>query len=440
VVGSEDYQAIRNRLIQQLGGIYDTKTGALKNEQARAAEENSRREFVDKNHLDGLVYLALRQTQAEFNGPVALWDGARERSDGLANGPSLFDHLMHSQGYTGHLPAYSALLQIANTEGQIVFGRLGGIQLAHYFDQYHPDAGNKFREVPIENLFRDEKRIARAIHIAAVPLMHSAQEIAAGNKDPSINAELIADLPPQPEGIFPKPESPLKAPRDEVLAKTHRVVITEIAHAGLPLSPEVAARYLQLIRDELKPLGWEIIETDRAFGTLGRDLRLSSGIYDSATGALNVAALTELRKGVFTHLGITPAPDAILWVQVVPNVAQWHALYGSAVVRWDSAEQKAGPIIPCYRPCTFSTDGSIRTTSLDVQLRNPDDVLLYESRGGIEILQQLKGNQLVNLAPTELFQDSSREQPAVHAALRDLTLTPEQLDRELHPPPTPKAH
>jgi hypothetical protein len=39
----------------------------------------------------------------------------------------------------------------------------------------------------------------------------------------------------------------------------------------------------------------------------------------------------------------------------------------------------------------------------------------------------------VDLAPTELFHDIAREQPAVHAALRDLVLTKEQLDLELQP-------
>jgi hypothetical protein len=124
-------------------------------------------------------------------------------------------------------------------------------------------------------------------------------------------------------------------------------------------------------------------------------------------------------------------------VQMVPTVVQHH--WGD--VQWDGVNQSAITLGPVHSaPHLFggtnnpsSGDGGLRAASLLVQLRNADDALLYENRGGVQLLQQLNGKTPVDLAPTELFHDIAREQPAVHAALRDLVLTKEQLDLELHP-------
>jgi hypothetical protein len=100
-----------------------------------------------------------------------------------------------------------------------------------------------------------------------------------------------------------------------------------------------------------------------------------------------------MRKTVFTRLGVTPLPDAILWVQLVPTAVQHH--WGD--VQWDGVSESAitlGPVHP--GPHLFggsnnpnSGDGSVRAVSLLVQLRDTDDALLYENRGGVQLLQQL---------------------------------------------------
>ncbi len=429
VVGSQDYKAAFERFSRQLGGLYDPLTGAVKSQQMRAAEENARHEFIDKDHLDGYVLLSIRSTKASFDYDFAYWDGARERSDGRPAAPSFWENLNRANNFRGTLPAYSLLLQISNTGDQIVFGHFGAIQLAAYHDANHGKGVNDFLSVPADSLFRDDKRIERAVHIAAIPLLHSGQEIAAGQKDPSINSVLIGGLPPPPAAATPQPESPLKVGREQILAKTHRVVISTVGHSGITLASDVGQRYMALIRAELQPLGWEVIESDRAFSALGEAVRTSSGMYDPMTGVLNTARVSELRKGVFTHLGISPAPDAILWVQLIPAFTQHH--WGSVV--WDGVSQSAITLGPIEHVNSFAGEAGIRALSLLVQLRDPEDALMYEGRGGIQLLQQLKGKELVNLAPTELFQDKTRDQPAVHAALRDLVLTPEQLDSELHP-------
>jgi hypothetical protein len=53
----------------------------------------------------------------------------------------------------------------------------------------------------------------------------------------------------------------------------------------------------------------------------------------------------------------------------------------------------------------------------------------------VQLPQVLQGVELVNLAPEELFQDPARDQAAAHAALRELALPLQHIDRALHPPP-----
>jgi len=43
------------------------------------------------------------------------------------------------------------------------------------------------------------------------------------------------------------------------------------------------------IRDELKPLGWDITETNEPFRALGLAMRTAGDLYEPITGVLNAA-------------------------------------------------------------------------------------------------------------------------------------------------------
>jgi hypothetical protein len=436
VVGHETYDASFERLSRQLGGLYDPTTGTAKTEQLRAAFDNARREFVEKEHLDAYVVVAIALEKAPFTRDFARWDGALERSDGRLP-PSFIEAMKNPGTSSGTLPAYSLVLQLANPENKVVFGRKGGLQLASYFDPAHTKDGAEFLPVPGDSLFQDTKRIERAVRIATLPLLHSAEDIAAGSKDPAINGELIklSDLPAPPPGAAPKPDSPLRVPREQILASVHRVAVTMLERGEFPVTPEISKRYMALIREQLTPLGWELGETDQGFRVLGAAVRTSGGMYDPVTGVLDTERLSQFRRSVFRYVGMAPPPDAILWVQLVRTVAEHN--FGD--VQWDGVSESAIDLGPVRKALLGGSrnamvgNGAVVALSLRTQLRDANDVLLYDSRGGIQLLQQLKGKKPENLAPTELLQDATRERPAVHAALRDLVLTPEKIDAEQHP-------
>ena len=425
VVGSDEFTPLWQANRQKLGGTYDPVTGRVKPEQSHLADFSARGEYIEKYHLDGYVVISVRQVDARFNHDIACWDGACERSDGRAAPPSFFELLVNSATYSGTLQAYSLAIQLSNTANRIVYGREGGIQLAVYYQPGRRKAGNDFLPVPSASLFHDEARIDRAVHIATLPLIYSPQQIAAGAKDPSFHTELMSGFPAPPAAEPPVPPSPFKVPREQILENVHRVVVGVCDTAVPPLPRDAAERYVPLVLAALKPLGWQTIQSIRACGAITEATRSAGGIFDPVTGALETARLSAVQRQAFASLEITPPPDAVLWVQVVPTNAQHH--WGN--VQWDGASESAitlGPVRP--GPLLFGGterpqvgDGVIHAASLTVALIDGNDHGLYANRGGIELLQQLKTNKAhVDLAPGELLRDEKRNEAAVAAALHDL--------------------
>ena len=104
-VGPETYTASYDRIARQIGGIYDTTTGRPKSEQARAAADNARREWTEKDHLDGYALARIVTAKASFNRGYASWDSAVERSDGQLP-PTLRGAFFGTAPSNGTLPAY----------------------------------------------------------------------------------------------------------------------------------------------------------------------------------------------------------------------------------------------------------------------------------------------------------------------------------------------
>jgi hypothetical protein len=423
VTGPVDFEAARQKLLRQVGGIYDPKTGAQDAARAQAVTTNARREYIEQDHLDALVALAVSPRLAAVRSDLVEWDGARERRDG-GHPPRLIDQYFAGRTYyTGELSGFSLRLQLINSEGQVVYDRYGGIQLnAYYRPEGSPD-GIEILFVPEESLFRDDRRIERAVRATVMPLLHSPQEIAAGANDPAINTLLINDLPPAPDGgERPSRSQPAGLPRGEVLARTHRVVVARPPPGWRSAIPEEAIqRYQRLIQEELAPLKWELTESARPVELVDAALRASQGLYDPMTGKLDTARLLELRKSALAQLDISPVPDAILWVGFERQTVAYH--HGNAV--WDGASQSALTLGPAsHGLASQGQDGVVGALSLVVELRTLDDTLLYAGRGGVQLVQQVRGSKKVELAPVELFQDAARDRAAIHRALRELVLTP----------------
>ena len=445
VVGSDTYKATYDRFNKQLGGIYDGKTGLFKRDVYTAVYQNARREFASREKLDAFVHIRVVIRSASYGFDWANWDGVRERSDGKPPG-NAFAEFWNADTSQGTLPGISILLQIVSTQDRVLYGRHGGIQLAAYHD-WVKGSNIAFLHVPYEELLKDVQRVDRAARVATLPMLRTPKEISLGDEDPMINARQIdlATLPLPPAGQPFKDESPLLVPRDQILQSVRRVALTAINTDVYAMPEDVQQRLIAAIRQELAPLNWEIVDAPGA-----RDMLLAGlekvELYDKFTGKRDEAKASAIRKSVFSSLGMTPAPDAILWVGVTKSTA----IHRWGDVEWDGVSQSGitlGPVVQKMFGGSANTSagsGGIDAISLTTYLADANDTPLYRGRGGLQLTQKLKviaatyysggRGEPEDLAPTELFRDQARELPAVHAALRHLVLTPEALALELNPP------
>jgi len=440
VVGPDNYQAAFDRFNKQVGGMYDGTTGLLKEDVAGAVYSNALREFVKKERLDAYVIVRAVSSAANYFGQYARWDGVHDRSDGKL--PDIVARFLEMPNSEGQVPALSLRVQIVSSQDRVLFGRDGGIELTAYYDGY------TFVRVAKKDLLNDTARIERATRVATLPLVRTPREIADGDDDPEINAQKIhlKELPPQPPGQKEVRESPLLVPRDQILGSVKRVALSPIYPGPFKLPPDVQKRLMDLIREELAPLGWEIVDSPQARDVLLVKM-MESQLFDPLTGKRDEARATEIRKSVFRNLGTDRPPDAILWLSLVRT----SALQKMGDVAWDGVEQNAftrGPVVHKFWSGTAvvgAGTSSIAASSINMYMTDANDTVLYQSRGGLELLQSIKvttnyggyyqksDSDTVELAEGELFRDPAREKPAVHAALRDLVMTPETLQAELYP-------
>lgn len=441
VVLPDTYQATYDKFNKQLGGMYDVKTGELKEDIYNAVTQNALREFVSKERLDGYVYLRVVQEGADYYGIDASWDGVHDRADGKNTDTFLSE--WNAAGNRGIVPALSLRMQIVSAQGRVTFGRQGGIQLTAFFGMV-PGEGFTFVRVKPADLLKDLARIDRAARVVTLPLLRTPVEIRDGQKNPDINLALITakDLPAPPPAGPEQRESPLKVPRDQILASVKRVALSPVYAGDFDVPEDARARLLKLVPQELAPLNWEIIDSPKIREVLLSKL-LSSQVYDPFTGKRDAARVTELRKSVFKELGTDSPPDAILWLGVESSTA----LHRGGDVEWDGVNQNAftrGEVKKSLWAFNatgnaMAGQGSIKVSSFTAYMTDANDTTLYRSSGGIEVIQNLKLNynqaDPVDLAPSELFTDPFRETAAVRVAFQDLVLTPEALHALMNPEP-----
>jgi len=446
VVGPDTFKAAYDRFNAQMGGMYDPKTGTIREEVGKAIYQNARREFVSKERLDGYAIVRVQKRSASYAAFFMNWDGVRETSDGKPV-PNGVVRLLGASGYSGTLPALSITVQIANAQDRVVFGRAGGIQPASYFD-FARGVGYQFVDVATKDLLHDTARIDRAARVATLSLIHTPKEIWLGDDDPQINAEKIdlKDLPALPPSTPKRRESPLLVPREQILGSVHRVALSPINTGPFEVPEAVQKRLADLVRKELEALHWEIVDSPQAREVLHAKM-LESSLYNPLTGKRDEERAGAIRKSVFPLLGGGSLPDAILWI----SLTRTGALHQQGDVEWDGVNQNGftmGPVVKKFfggSALAGAGTGAVQVSSIAVYLADVKDTELYRSRGGLQLLQKLKftpaaygsyqpnDTDAIDLAPGELFQDAAREQPAVHAALRDLVLTPDELDAELNP-------
>jgi hypothetical protein len=446
VVGPDSYTKAYDRFNKAIGGVFDPMTGAARKDAFSTVYQNAAREFFTQERLGCIVMVRAVTVRSNTSNNFATWDGAVEYIDGQANGA--LTRFMFGNNGLGALGAVSLSLQLYNREGKLLFSRNGGVQLAMYMDRQHGAQNSDFLRVPRAKLLQDDKRIERALTYATVPLRYSADEIAAGDKNPAINTLAIASssLPQPPPGSAAKEESPFLVPRDQILGSIHTIVLGPLLTNGFTPPVEVAARYRSLVHERLVKLGWDVVDSDQLNSAFGAAIKQVGGLYDPMTGKVDPDRLRTLTQAAIKALSLAAPPDGIAIVALVKTSAVQK--FGN--VDWDGAQQSALTLGPAINRGTLfggtengsAGEGGISALSLQIMLRDTSGTVLYDARGGIQLLQQLSLKSersgrttnflqdYTNLAPSELFKNPDRDFHAVDVAMHELVMSPEEIAAE----------
>ncbi|MEY4588537.1 MAG: hypothetical protein RL497_613 [Pseudomonadota bacterium] len=426
---------IRNKFLNKMGGIYDPDTGQLKQEQAQAVQMAASREFFDTARLDARLLVNIVMREAKFYDADAVWDYVTECSLGHMPPSAVAKFFLGSTGITGVLSGYSVLVRLYNSQGKMIFGRYGGIQLASYYDPNSRKGFTGFLIVPKDQALRDAKRLERGVAIATLPLLQTAEQMAKNARDKNLNPELIKahmlDMPPL--GVSNVDKTSFIVPRATIIESTKKILLMPVQTVKIQVSEETKERYLKLIETELTGLNRVVQRGPNVADAMRQDLRTTKGLFDPNTGKYDEERVGSIRKKAITALNITPDTKLIY-----PVIEGTRAEYKNGIARWDGVNQNVFTLEPEKKRSFFdsthaSGEGSIRASSLTILLRDSEDKLLYSDQGGIEILEQMENQKAVTRAPSELFIDQSRELPAVRKALRALLKTEEEIKEEENP-------
>jgi len=156
VLPPEHGRAIRQRM---LGEVKRAGGGPLGADALAVVEDYSIRELLDEHGVDALIKPYLVVSSAELRGPVARWDGTRQRMlrmrDRLAVG-----------ALRGSVPGLSLLVVITSRSGEPLYAQRSGIELLARFGLQ----GEGFHRVPEGELWQDPERLRTAVERALEPL------------------------------------------------------------------------------------------------------------------------------------------------------------------------------------------------------------------------------------------------------------------------------
>ncbi len=173
VVPAEQYAAIWDQIVLQMGGLVDSSTGELDEDRFELARERLFMDLTDLFDADAVLYPEIWLVEAPFADGVASWDGTSENMVGF--GLRFLDALgaVLSNDDRGGLPqgtvsALSLVLIAEDMSGREVFSNAGGIQLLEKVGMDADDVST----VDAEQLLRDWERNAKALEIVLGPLVN----------------------------------------------------------------------------------------------------------------------------------------------------------------------------------------------------------------------------------------------------------------------------
>ena len=169
VIAAAESSSIMNSKIEQLGGMFDSRTGQVAKEKRTAVKEHLAQELNAKYGFDAYVAPKIVIVEANWSGNSAAWDGVTESVTGKTGFWAGFSN----SNMSGTIPAMSLFVVLRDkTESEGYYVGKGGVQLvAHYGETF----ASGFVDIPKSQWFIDKEKDVTAVDIALSALVNEPE-------------------------------------------------------------------------------------------------------------------------------------------------------------------------------------------------------------------------------------------------------------------------
>lgn len=160
VIPSEEGKVVWDSLSAQMGGLFDPVSGNLDEKKLKTVRTHMYRELKAKFNIDAMLFSSITVVPAELRSDRAKWDGT---SQGAGKGK--FWKALLGVSHSGTIPALSLQVILSDTEDTDLYVNSGGIELLAKV------SASGIVDVPRDELFLNEERNVKAVHLALDPLL-----------------------------------------------------------------------------------------------------------------------------------------------------------------------------------------------------------------------------------------------------------------------------
>lgn len=170
VIPSSEVSSIRDPMIEQMGGMFDSITGEADEEKLEAVRLHTMNELIAKFDIDAYIVPMIVIVRASWSGNSAKWGGV---TDTVSGKTGLWADFWKNSNMSGTIPAMSLVVGLRDkTNSEVYYLGRGGIQLiAHYGETF---AGG-FVGIPKSEWFVDEEKDVIAVAIALSALVNEPE-------------------------------------------------------------------------------------------------------------------------------------------------------------------------------------------------------------------------------------------------------------------------
>ncbi|MGV6808008.1 MAG: hypothetical protein ACWA5K_08925 [bacterium] len=160
VIPSAVFADIKTEMSGQVGGLKNPD-GSWNIPKFKAVADHSQREMMFRHEFDAFVAIKVTNVRALFSADKAYWDGIEHKVKSSGDG---FFASLSGREWSGHIWASSVELLFFDKSERLLFGNRGGIE------PIMERKGEALAATDSSTWFQDEKKIKKAVKLAAKPL------------------------------------------------------------------------------------------------------------------------------------------------------------------------------------------------------------------------------------------------------------------------------